>query len=126
MSLNNTSGVSNLVVSGGRVNVSSASALSVLAVSGGTVNLPVGTTTVGTANFGLAGAATVTPNPLVVSNQLTFNGGAAATISHGNTFNYATSGSNLANTTTAANTLTVSGGVLTLTPRSGRGPAINV
>jgi autotransporter-associated beta strand protein len=124
--VSSSAAVSNLVVLGGRVNVSSTTALSVLAVSGGTVNLPVGTTSVGTANFGVAGAATqVTPNTLVVSNQLTFNGGAAATISNGNTFTYTTSGSNLANTS-AANTLTISGGVLTVSPSLTAGPAINV
>ncbi len=126
VNLNPTSGLSQLVVGGGRVNVSSTSALSVLSISGGTVNLPVGTTTVATVNFSGTGAAAalVTPNPLVVSNKLTFNGGASATVS-GGTFGYVNSSGNLANTS-APNTLTFSGGVLTFSPSLSAGQAINV
>jgi fibronectin-binding autotransporter adhesin len=126
VNLNNANAMSSLIVAGGSVTVASNNPLPLLAVSGGTVNLPAGTTTVSTANFGAAGAATtVTPNLLVVSNQLTFNGGAAATISNGNSFTYATSGGNLANTS-AASTLTLSGGVLTFSPSLSAGAAINV
>jgi autotransporter-associated beta strand protein len=125
VNLNPTSGLTGLIVGGGRVNVSSTTALALLAVSGGTVSLPAGTT-VATANFGSAGtAAQVTPSPLVITNQLTFNGGASAAVSNGNTFTYATSGGNLANTS-AANTLTMSGGVLTFSPSLSAGSAINV
>ena len=106
VNLNYTSGLSNLVVGGGRVNVSSTSALNVLTVSGGTVNLPAGTTTIATANFASGAAASVTPNQLFVTNQLTFNGGASATVSNGNSLTYATNGGNLANTS-APSTLTL-------------------
>ena len=123
--LNPTSGLSGLIVGGGRVNVSNTSALTLLAVSGGTVSLPAGATSVAYASFALAGtAAQVTPGTLVVSNQLTFNGGAAAAISNGNTLTY-TNSSNMANTT-AANTLTFTGGVLTFSPSLSAGPAINI
>ena len=121
--LNPTSGLSSLLLAGGRVNVSSSSALALLAVTGGTANLPGGTTTVATVNFAAGAAAFVTPNPLVVSNQLTFNGGASAAVS-GGTFGYATSGGNLANTS-APGTLTLAG-VLTFSPSLSAGTSINV
>ena len=56
---------------------------------------------------------------------MTFNGGASAAISGGNTFSYTSSGSNLANTS-AANTLNFTGGVLTFSPSLAAGPAINI
>jgi fibronectin-binding autotransporter adhesin len=126
VNLSNTAALTSLIVSGGRVNISNNYPLPLMVVSGGTVNLPAGSTTVGTANFALAGATTtVAANQLVVTNQLFFNGGAAATIANGNTFVYSTAGGNLANTS-APSTLTLSGGVLTLSPTLSAGPAINV
>ena len=62
---------------------------------------------------------------LTVTRQLTFNGGAAASISNGNTFTFTSGGGSLTSTA-AAGTLTLSGGVLTLTPTLGTSPAVNI
>ncbi len=116
-------------VSGGLVNLTAANpSLSAFVVTGGTVILP-GTFHINAANLTDAGSATIAPVPLLISSQFLFNGGAAASISGGNSFTYATGGNNLANTTTAANTLTVTGGVLTFTPplsAGAAGTAVNV
>ena len=123
--LSNSNAMSNLSVSGGSLNLTTNN-VGVLSVSGGTLNLPAGVMTVGTADFSFAGAANVTPRQLLVTNQLKFNGGNTATISNGNTITYTASGSNLA--TSAAGTLSFTGGVLTLTPLLGtvNGTAVNV
>ena len=123
----NKGSVAMLNVSGGSTSLSSSATVNSLLVTGGTVNLPVGTTTVGTADFSFASNALVTPGLLLVTNQLKFNGGNTAAISGGNTFTYVTSGTNMAGSSPPG-TLTFTGGVLTLTPFLGteNGTAINV
>ena len=114
--------LTNATVSGGYLN--SAGSMSSLAVTGGTVILASGLT-VGTADFSNPGTASITAaGPLNITSQLKYSVGAAA-IAGGNTITYTPSSGSL-NTTSPAGTLAFSGGVLTLSPNSSVGAAINV
>ena len=118
--------VTNATVSGGQVTLNNTNVMASLTVSGGTLSLPVGGSSIGIANFvGNPAPPVISTGPLTISNKLLFSGSVAATISGASNFTFTPSGGNF-NTATNAGTMTLSGGVLTLTPTLGYAPTVNV
>ena len=118
------SSVGSVTVSGGQVSISSTRAMALLSLTGGALSLPSGGTA-GTVDVS-AGLGTLSaPSPIAVTSTLKLSNSVTAAITGASSFKV--SGTNLANNTQAS-TLTLSGGVLKITP-SGQltaGTAINV